>query len=41
VYVIDQQGVIRWQRVGNMELAGADAIVAEVDKLLAAGSNKM
>jgi cytochrome c biogenesis protein CcmG, thiol:disulfide interchange protein DsbE len=41
VYVIDQQGVIRWQRVGNMELAGADAIVAEVDKLLAGGSNKM
>ena len=41
VYVIDQNGVIRWQRVGNMELAGADVIVAEVDKLLAGGSNKM
>ena len=42
VYVIDQQGVIRWQRVGNMELAGADIIIAEVDKLLASGgSNKM
>lgn len=41
VYVIDQEGVIRWQRVGNMELAGADAIVAEVDKLLAGSSNKM
>src|SRR6476660_2662315 len=42
VYVIDQQGVIRWQRVGNMELAGADVIIAEVEKLLAAGSsNKM
>ena len=42
VYVIDQQGVIRWQRVGNMELAGADVIVAEVEKLLAGGaSNKM
>ena len=41
VYVIDQQGVIRWQRVGNMDLAGEEAIVAEVEKLLAAGSNKM
>ena len=40
VYVIDQQGVIRWQRVGNMELAGEEAIVAEVEKLLA-GGNKM
>jgi cytochrome c biogenesis protein CcmG, thiol:disulfide interchange protein DsbE len=38
VYVIDQQGVIRWQRVGNMDLAGAEAIVAEVEKLLAGGS---
>jgi cytochrome c biogenesis protein CcmG/thiol:disulfide interchange protein DsbE len=41
VYVIDQNGVIRWQRVGNMELAGADVIVAEVEKLLSSGSNKM
>ena len=41
VYVIDQQGVIRWQRVGNMELAGEEVIVAEVEKLLAGGSNKM
>ncbi|THJ10403.1 MAG: TlpA family protein disulfide reductase [Nitrospira sp. CG24C] len=41
VYVIDRQGVIRWQRVGNMDLAGAEAIVAEVEKLLAAGSKKM
>jgi cytochrome c biogenesis protein CcmG/thiol:disulfide interchange protein DsbE len=42
VYIIDQQGVIRWQRVGNMELAGADAIIAEVDKLLEDSStNKM
>ncbi|MBK5282549.1 MAG: TlpA family protein disulfide reductase [Nitrospiraceae bacterium] len=39
VYVIDQQGVIRWQRVGNMDLAGEEAIVAEVDKLLAGGSS--
>ncbi|MDP9131735.1 MAG: TlpA family protein disulfide reductase [Nitrospirota bacterium] len=37
VYVIDQQGVIRWQRVGNMELAGAEAIIQEVEKLLASG----
>ena len=35
VYVIDQQGVIRWQRVGNMELAGAEVIMQEVEKLLA------
>ncbi|MGQ0811603.1 MAG: peroxiredoxin family protein [Nitrospiraceae bacterium] len=40
VYVIDQNGVIRWQRVGNMDLAGADVIVAEVEKLLAS-ANKM
>ena len=40
VYVIDQHGVIRWQRVGNMDLAGADVIVAEVERLLA-GGNKM
>ena len=42
VYVIDQNGVIRWQRVGNMDLAGADVILAEVEKLLAGGnSHKM
>ena len=41
VYVIDQNGIIRWQRVGNMDLAGADVIVAEVEKLLAGGSSKM
>jgi cytochrome c biogenesis protein CcmG/thiol:disulfide interchange protein DsbE len=35
VYVIDQHGVIRWQRVGNMDLAGADMIIAEVEKVLA------
>ncbi|MBX3331067.1 MAG: TlpA family protein disulfide reductase [Nitrospira sp.] len=40
VYVIDQNGVIRWQRVGNMELAGVDVILAEIEKLLA-GGNKM
>ena len=38
VYVIDQNGIIRWQRVGNMDLAGADVIVAEIDKLLASPS---
>ena len=36
VYVIDQNGVIRWQRVGNMDLAGAEVIIQEVNKLLAA-----
>jgi cytochrome c biogenesis protein CcmG/thiol:disulfide interchange protein DsbE len=41
VYVIDQQGVIRWQRIGNMDLAGEELIVAEVDKLLAGENSKM
>ena len=41
VYVIDQQGVIRWQRVGGMDLAGEEAIVAEVEKLLAGAKSKM
>jgi len=41
VYVIDQQGVIRWQRVGDMDLAGEAVVAAEVEKLLAAGSSKM
>jgi cytochrome c biogenesis protein CcmG/thiol:disulfide interchange protein DsbE len=41
VYVIDRQGVIRWQRVGDMDLAGAEVIVAEVEKLLAAENSKM
>jgi cytochrome c biogenesis protein CcmG, thiol:disulfide interchange protein DsbE len=40
VYVIDQQGVIRWQRVGNMDLAAADVIVGEVEKLLTSASRK-
>jgi cytochrome c biogenesis protein CcmG/thiol:disulfide interchange protein DsbE len=38
VYVIDQDGVIRWQRVGNFftdgKLAGYEIILEEVDKLL-------
>ncbi len=37
VYIIDQQGIIRWQRVGTMEIGGADVIKGEVEKLLAAG----
>ena len=41
VYVIDQQCAIHWQRVGSMDLAGEEAIVEEVEKLLAAGSKKM
>ncbi len=41
VYVIDQQGVIRWQRVGDMDLAGEAVIVEEVEKLLGAGHSKM
>ena len=41
VYVIDQQGAIHWQRAGNMDLAGEEAIVAEFDKLLAAERSKM
>ncbi len=36
VYVIDQTGTIRWQRVGNMDLAGADVILREVEALLGA-----
>lgn len=38
VYIIDQNGVIRWQRVGNMDLAGAEVILNEINKLL--DSNK-
>ncbi len=42
VYVIDQQGKIRWQRVGNFftdgTLAGHEMILQEVEKLLAEGS---
>ncbi len=38
VYVMDQQGVIRWQRVGNMDLADDTAILAEVHQLLAGTS---
>jgi cytochrome c biogenesis protein CcmG/thiol:disulfide interchange protein DsbE len=37
VYVIDQEGRIRWQRVGTMEIGGAEVIKAEVEKLLAVG----
>lgn len=38
VYVIDQEGIIRWQRVGNFftdgKLAGHEVILQEVNKLL-------
>ncbi|MDT7041149.1 TlpA disulfide reductase family protein [Candidatus Nitronereus thalassa] len=34
VYILDQQGVIRWQRVGNMDLADHKIILDEVNKLL-------
>lgn len=37
VYIIDRQGVIQWQRVGNMDLAGPDVILQEVERLLASG----
>nr|MBI3614205.1 TlpA family protein disulfide reductase [Nitrospirota bacterium] len=37
VYVIDQDGRIRWQRVGTMEIGGAEVIKAEVEKLLSPG----
>lgn len=42
VYVIDQNGLIRWQRVGNFftdgTLAGHEAILLEVEKLLQSAS---
>ena len=41
VYIIDQDGIIRWQRVGNMDLAGPDVILQEVEKLLASSSRSM
>ncbi|MGD9851453.1 MAG: redoxin domain-containing protein [Nitrospirales bacterium] len=38
VYIIDQEGTIRWQRVGNFftdgKLAGHEVILQEVNKLL-------
>lgn len=38
VYIIDQNGVIRWQRVGNMDLAGSEVIIQEVERLLTSDS---
>lgn len=35
VCVIDEQGIIRWQRVMNMDLAAAEVIVGEVENVLA------
>ena len=40
VYIIDRDGIIRWQRVGNMDLAGPEVILQEVEKLLASGGAK-
>jgi len=37
VYIIDQDGKVRWQRVGTMEIGAAETIKAEVEKLLAPG----
>lgn len=37
VYVIDQSGTVRWQRVGTMEIGAAEVIKAEVEKLLKEG----
>ena len=39
VYIIDQDGKIRWQRVGTMEIGAAEMIKAEVEKLLAPGKS--
>ena len=39
VYILDQSGVIRWQRVGNMALADHTAIMEEVKTLLAGGTS--
>src|SRR5438132_3867474 len=41
VYIIDRDGIIRWQRVGNMDLAGPEVILQEVNKLLADSGSKM
>ena len=37
VYILDQWGVIHWQRVGNMDLADHTAILEVINGLLAAG----
>ena len=39
VYILDQSGIIRWQRVGNMALADHTAILDEVKTLLAGGTS--
>ena len=39
VYIIDQDGKIRWQRVGTMEIGAAEVIKAEVEKLLVPGKS--
>lgn len=40
VYIIDRDGIIRWQRVGNMDLAGPEVILQEVEKLLTDSGSK-
>src|SRR5256712_12329942 len=37
VYVLEQEGIIRWQRVGTMEIGAAEVIKAGEEKLLGAG----
>jgi cytochrome c biogenesis protein CcmG/thiol:disulfide interchange protein DsbE len=39
VYIIDQDGKVRWQRVGTMEIGAAEVIKAEVEKVLGEGRN--
>lgn len=39
VYIIDQQGIIRWQRVGNFNMAGHEIILNEVNKLLSSSES--
>ena len=38
VYIIGQDGIIHWQRVGNMDLAGPDVILGEVEEALMNGA---
>src|SRR2546428_10601634 len=39
VYVIDQDGKIRWQRVGTMEIGAAEVLKGAVEKVLATGKS--
>src|SRR2546428_14181593 len=40
VYIIDQDGEIRWQRVGTMEIGAAGGIKAEEEKVAAQGQSR-